>query len=84
MTNMRSSGLRGWSVRCASIVLSVAFCASAFAGAGSDAQPKKAVQKTAPKGCLVFAGSGIPENCDRFTGPIPTTAYPIEILGKAY
>lgn len=79
---------QGWSVRCASIVMSVAFCASAFAGAGSEVQSVKKdrmVQKTTVhRACLVFAGSGIPEGCDRFAGPIPTTAYPVEILGKAY
>jgi hypothetical protein len=69
--------------------MSVAFCASAFAGVGSDAQAAKkdrVAQKTTTvhKGCLVFAGRGIPETCDRFAGFVPTTAYPIEIMGRAY
>src|SRR5690349_14528491 len=31
-TTLRPKGLRGWSVRCAGVALSLAFCASAFAG----------------------------------------------------
>jgi hypothetical protein len=73
----------------ASVVMSVAFAASAFAGVGSEVQAEKkdrVAQRTVVthKACLVFAGSGIPEACDRFAGPIPTTAYPVEIMGKAY
>ena len=66
--------------------MSVAFCASAFAGAGNEAQPNKSrvVQKPIRKVCLVFVGSGIPEMCDRFAGPLPTTAYPLEIIGRAF
>lgn len=65
--------------------MSVAFCATALAGSG-ETQVKKTrvVQKSARHGCLVFAGSGIPEACERFAGPIPTTAYPIQIIGRAY
>jgi hypothetical protein len=68
--------------------MSVAFCASAFAGTGSDVQAAKkervAQRTTAPKACLIFAGRAIPEACDRFAGAVPTTAYPVEILGRTY
>ena len=36
------------------------------------------------KSCLVFVGRGIPEACDRFAGFVPTTSYPIDIMGRAY
>ena len=68
--------------------MSVALGASAFAGVGSETQSAKkerVAQRTiVHKGCLVFAGRGIPETCDRFAGFVPTTAYPIDIMGKAY
>jgi hypothetical protein len=79
------SGLRGWSIRCVSVAMSLAFCASVFAGSESSvSQPKKmqAAQKSAHKVCYVSIG-GVPQPCDRFTGPIPTTAIPMEILGRA-
>ena len=80
------SGLRGWSIRCVSVAMSLAFCASVFAGSESSvSQPKKmlAAQKSVHKVCYVFAGRGVPQPCDRFNGPIPTTAIPMEILGRA-
>jgi hypothetical protein len=82
-TGSRLSRLFGWSVRCASVVLALAFCASAFAGDSSKnvvlpAQPQR-VTKTAKKMCYTFTStSGIPEACDRLSA-IPTTASPIII-----
>jgi hypothetical protein len=84
-TTMRPSGLRGWSIRFAIIAMSVAFCAPAFAGPESSApQPKttKVAQKATRKLCYVQSGWAIPEPCDRFAGPVPTTANPMEIIGR--
>jgi hypothetical protein len=77
------SRLRGSSVRCASVVLTFAFCASAFAADPSKnvvlpAQPQR-LMKMAKKMCYTFTTtSGIPVPCDRVV-PIPTTASPMTI-----
>jgi hypothetical protein len=79
----RFSRLCGSSVRCASVVLTFAFCASAFAADPNKnvvlpAQPQR-VMKTATKMCYTFTTtSGIPVPCDRVS-PIPTTASPMTI-----
>ena len=79
----RSSRLCGSSVRCASVVLTFAFCASAFASDPSKnvvlpAQSQRVV-KTTKKMCYTFTTtSGIPVPCDR-VNPIPTTASPMTI-----
>ena len=77
------SRLCGSSVRCASVVLTFAFCASAFAADPSKnvvrpAQPQR-LMKTAKKMCYTFTTtSGIPVPCDRVS-QIPTTASPMTI-----
>lgn len=84
-TTLRPSGLRGWSIRFAIIAMSVAFCAPAFAGPESSVpQPNKmqAAQNAARKLCYVQLGLGIPQPCERFFGPVVTTANPIEIIGR--
>jgi len=79
----RFSRLCSSSVRCACVVLILAFCASAFAADPSKnvvlpAQPQR-VTKTAKKMCYTFTTtSGIPVLCDRVS-PIPTTASPMAI-----
>ena len=79
----RFSRLSGPSVRCASVVLTFAFCASASAADPSKnvvlpAQPQRFI-KTAKKMCYTFTTtSGIPVPCDRVTA-IPTTASPMTI-----
>jgi hypothetical protein len=79
--------LCGSSVRCASVVLTLAFCASAFAADPSKSlvrptQPQR-VMKTAKKVCYTFTTtSGIPMPCDR-VGSIPTTASPMIIYVHA-
>ena len=79
--------LCGSSVRCASVVLTFAFCASAFAADPSKnvvlpAQSQR-VMKTAKKMCYTFTTtSGIPMPCDRVS-PIPTTASPMSIYRNA-
>ena len=82
----RLSRLCGWLVQCISILLALAFWASAFA-----ADPSKNVVvpattpqslKTAKKLCYTLTStSGIPVPCDRLSA-IPTTASPILILKK--
>jgi len=85
-TTMRPGGLRGWSIGCVIMAISVAFCAPAFAGSESNApQPNKVqvAHKAVHKLCYVRAGGwSIPQPCDRFFGPVPTTASPIEIIGR--
>ena len=84
-TGNRLSRVCGWSVRCASGVLMLAFCASTFAADPSKnvalpAQPQR-VTKTVKKMCLVVAGSSaIPQPCERLAA-IPTTANPMSIYG---
>jgi hypothetical protein len=83
----RFSRLCGSSVRCASVVLAFAFCASAFAADPNKnvvlpAQPQR-VMKTAKKMCYTFTTtSGIPVPCDRVSS-IPTTASPMTIYTNA-
>ena len=83
----RFSRLCGSSVRYASVVLAVVFCASAFAADPSKnivlpAQPQR-VMKTAKKTCYTLTTtSGIPVPCDRVSA-IPTTASPMNIYGHA-
>ena len=73
----------GSSVRWASIVLTFAFCASAFAADPSKnivlpAQPQRVI-KTVKKMCYTLTStSGIPVPCDR-VGAIPTTTTPMTI-----
>jgi hypothetical protein len=86
-TETRLSRVFSWSVRCAGVVLALAFCASAFAADPSKnvvlpAQPQR-VTKTAKKMCYTLTStSGIPVPCDRLSA-IPTTASPMTIYGHA-
>ncbi|PYL77574.1 MAG: hypothetical protein DMF26_03660 [Verrucomicrobia bacterium] len=78
----RFGRLCGSSVQCVSVVLTFAFCASAFADPSKNvvrpARSQPAV-KTAKKICYAFTTtSGIPVPCDRVS-PIPTTASPMTI-----
>jgi hypothetical protein len=84
-TGSRLSRGCGWSVRCASGVLALAFCASAFAADPSRNVVLPATQqpaiKTVKKMCYVVAGSSaIPQPCNRLSA-IPTTATPMKIFG---
>ncbi|HXX41213.1 MAG TPA: hypothetical protein VEI58_02990 [Chthoniobacterales bacterium] len=85
-TTSRPSGVRGWSFRCAGVALSLALCASVFAGADTNATVQTKVQsaaKPAHKVCLAHMScSGIPLPCERFAGAFPTTAGPMEIYGR--
>lgn len=83
----RLGRLCGSSVRCASVALTLALCASAFAAdPGKNvvlpAQPQRGV-KTVKKLCYTFTStSGIPVPCERLR-PIPTTASPMTIYRQA-
>ncbi len=83
----RLSRVCGWSARCASILLAIAFCASAFAADPSKnvVRPSRSQQpvtaRPVKKMCLVVTGSSaIPQPCERLFG-IPTTANPMTIYG---
>ena len=85
-TRSRFSCLCGWSARCASGVLALAFCASAFADPNKNvvvAPNQQITQKTVIKICYVKTiASGIPQVCTRFQGLDPTTESPMEVIGR--
>jgi hypothetical protein len=80
-TVSKFSRVCGWSARCASGVLALAFCASAFAtdpGKNVVAQPRVA------KICYVKTiASGIPLRCDKYFGAFATTTNPLEVIGRS-
>jgi hypothetical protein len=85
-TVSRLHRLCGWSVRCASAAFALIICASAFADPSKDGPviSKHAVahKKNVRKVCYIYiSGSGIPQPCERL-GTIPTTAIPLQIVGR--
>jgi len=56
----------------------LAFGVSAYAETGIVRSTKRIDQRI----CYTVIGSSIPQPCERFAGPIPTTANPIDIYGK--
>ena len=91
-TPFRLSGLVGWMGRCGVTLVALAFCASALADPSKNvvATPKfeaskmqTATQQVTKKHYYVFTGgSAIPQPIDRVSGPIPTTAIPMIVLGN--
>ncbi|PYJ89164.1 MAG: hypothetical protein DME71_10610 [Verrucomicrobia bacterium] len=85
-TGSRFSRACGWPVRCASVVLVLAFCASAYADPSKNVVlpvTQQSATKTARKMCYVVeGGSAIPQPCTRLAA-IPTTATPMIIFGHA-
>jgi hypothetical protein len=85
-TRSRFSRVCGWSARCASGVLALAFCASAFADPNKNAvvAPNQQItQKRVITICYVKTiASGIPQACTRFEGLDPTTESPMEVIGR--
>jgi hypothetical protein len=85
-TESRASRSCAWSVRCATVVLALAFCASAFAADPSKnvvvlPATQQPVTKSVKKMCfIVESGSRIPQSCDRLAA-IPTTANAMTIYG---
>jgi hypothetical protein len=82
-TATRLSGLGGWLIRGTAAVVALAFCASAFADADknpvqlSKDQPVKKTRKV----CYIVTGSSkIPQPCERFFCPIPTTSGPMDVI----
>ncbi len=62
------------------ILLTLAFCASAFA---TDPSKNAAAQPTVVKICYVKTiASGIPQKCERYFGVVPTTVNPLLIIGR--
>lgn len=86
-TGSRFSRLCGWSARCATGVLALAFCASAFADPNKNevvAPKRQSTQTRVIKLCYVKTiASGIPQRCDRYFGPVATTTSPIELIGRS-
>jgi len=67
------------------IAMSIAFCAPAFAGSETAvSQPTKVqtTQKVVRKLCYVQLGLGLPQPCEWFAGAEPTTATPMQIIGR--
>ena len=91
-TPFRLSGLVGWMGRCGVTLVALAFCASALADPSKNvvAMPREpsskiqtATQQGTKKYYYVFTGgSAIPQPIDRVSGPIPTTASPMLVLGN--
>ena len=92
-TPFRLSRLVGWMGRCGVALIALAFCASALADPSKNVvvEPKAQVSKiqtasrdvVAKKLYFTFTGgSAIPQPIDRVSGPIPTTAIPMIILGN--
>ena len=64
-------------------VLLLVFASSAFAETSGITRVYKASGKRVDrKMCYALIGSGIPQPCDRFAGPIATTVSPIDIYGR--
>jgi hypothetical protein len=92
-TPFRLSCLVGWMGRCGVALVALAFCASALADPSKNVvvEPKAQVSKiqTASRSAVAkklyytfTGGSGIPQPIDRVSGPIPTTAIPMILLGN--
>jgi hypothetical protein len=91
-TPFRLPGLVGWMGRCGVALVALAFCASAFADPSKNvvATPKfeaskmqTATQQVTKTRYYIFTGgSAIPQPLDRVSGPIPTTAIPMIVLGN--
>jgi len=63
------------------ILLTLAFCASAFA---TDPSKNAVVQPTVVKICYVKTiASGIPQRCERYWGVFPSTANPLLVIGRS-
>ena len=67
-----------WLVGCVLVALGV----TAFAGTDGSQITRESTRRADHKTCYAILGSSIPQPCDRFTGPFPTTAQPIDIYGK--
>jgi hypothetical protein len=62
------------------ILLALAFCASAFA---TDPSKSVVVQPRVVKICYVKTiASGIPQRCEKYFGVFPTTANPVQVIGR--
>lgn len=73
-------------VRQRSLVLGcvlLAMAGSAFADTSAGQVNKSSViRRERSKLCYALIGSGIPQPCDRFSGPIATTTSPIDVYGR--
>ncbi|PYK49349.1 MAG: hypothetical protein DME20_07100 [Verrucomicrobia bacterium] len=85
-TGSTFSRLCGRPVRWVSVVLALAFCASALAGPNKTVvlpPSQQVAARSVKKVCYVVTGSSaIPQPCDRLSA-IPTTANAMLILGHA-
>ena len=68
---------RSWLVGCVLVAFSASVYAESTASQVVD-RPMRSDRKI----CYTVIGSSIPQPCERFTGPIPTTVNPIDIYGR--
>ena len=79
-TETRHGRLFGWSVRCAGMVLALAFAVSAFADpeknvvVSQNQRPLKKAKMVRKVCYTLISDSKIPQPCERMRGPVPTTA----------
>jgi hypothetical protein len=84
-TQIRHGRLFGWSVRCTGILLTLTFCASAFADPDKNVvvnERQQSVRKAKKMCYTMISGSGIPQPCSRLR-IIPTTGYAMERFGTS-
>lgn len=69
-------------IKLTSVVMAIAFCASAFADPSKNVVQQPSKQKQTRKACFAMVTtSGIPTPCDRL-GVIPTTDQQMDVLGS--
>jgi hypothetical protein len=65
----------------ATVAMSIAICASAFAAPSKSVATSKQQPVVKSKRCVaIITGSAVRQNCDRL-GVIPTTAYQLDRIG---
>jgi hypothetical protein len=83
-TVTKPCGFRGWSIRCASFAMALAFCASALADPSKNVvtstKPQTTVKKTHKVCYALITGSAIRQPCNRLS-VIPTTGYQLDRIG---
>jgi hypothetical protein len=80
-TATKLGGLCGWSVRCATVAMSIVICASAFAAPNKSVATSKQQTVVKSKRCVaLITGSAVRQDCARL-GVIPTTAYQLDRIG---
>lgn len=66
------------------VLINCVFCNSAFSNTQNEASISKGIHKPLKNVAvyIVSSVSAIPQPIDRFSGAIPTTATPLEVIGR--